>query len=210
MTGYNSFDGLVKSLYTALQYLCDAAEQLHNDKIYARIVNQKNSRIRYEDLEYLFLEVDVLKPKGVIGLFLKSDCSSKASEEYKYMQGIVANETMSIRDKLALLLCYLEPYIYKHLNIFRKHGIKKDLEVLVDKTNKIDSRDYKKLTVYGIVCVLFKDFKKTKIVIDRRIPHRNDILHNGTLDYNDKEIESAYYMLVLFIHIINVYITDTR
>ena len=45
----------------------------------------------------------------------------------------------------------------------------------------------------------YKDFKNSEMKPDRRLPHRNNILHRGTLQYSDEEIELAYYTLVAYI-----------
>lgn len=202
MDDSRTFDSMAKSLYAAIEIFSNAVEQLHNDKIYKKIVDQQNASISYEDVEGYFLEFGILEPRGAIEFLLSSE---KSLEEYEYMRGIVASDKISMRDKLVLLLGYLEAFVYKRLKIPSNAGIKNDVEKLVDKTNKINLEDSKMLTVYGIVCVIYKRFDKQGIVIDKRIPHRNYVLHNGTLDFDDKEIESAYFMLVLFIYIINEY-----
>ena len=57
------------------------------------------------------------------------------------------------------------------------------------------------LLTFAIVQVVFADTSGK--IIDRRIPHRNDILHRGILEYSDEEIDMAYKNLLVYYCIID-------
>ena len=58
--------------------------------------------------------------------------------------------------------------------------------------------------VAAIVMVVYADTRNIENTIDRRLPHRNNILHNGIVDYGNDELCKAYRCLVSFIAIIDL------
>jgi hypothetical protein len=156
--------------------------------------------IKFEDVEWLFMEAGFLKPEASINAVLKI---KNVNPELEYIQRIIKND-YPFRDKLVLLCGYIEPYIYSQVGFDSNGNIKNDIDKKVDKSNKLDMNDYYLLMIYLIITIIFKNFNNN-LIPDKRIPHRNCILHKGILSYTDVEIELAYYTLVAYIYLIYDY-----
>ena len=69
----------------------------------------------------------------------------------------------------------------------------------IDENEGMSSESVGKLYVMGITYVVFANTDAYTKEIDKRIPFRNNILHNGIVEYGKDDIHSAYELLVEFI-----------
>lgn len=66
----------------------------------------------------------------------------------------------------------------------------------------------RKFAIVTIRAIVFADTNTYHKSIDKRVPFRNHILHNGIVEYSDEEVEMAYELLVKMIGIL--LLVDTR
>ena len=106
---------------------------------------------------------------------------------------------LSKREKIIIILAHIEPLIYDTLNYTKKSRtyIKKTVaELSLRQSSKLSTENLMKLFVLGITYIIFANTDAYTIEIDRRLPFRNHILHNGILSYANCEIEVVYDVLV--------------
>lgn len=112
------------------------------------------------------------------------------------------NPSISEREKLVILLSHIEPLIYNTLN-YTKQPYSKVKQIVkrmsIDENEGMSSESVGKLYVMGITYVVFANTDAYTKEIDKRIPFRNNILHNGIVEYGTDDIHSAYELLVEFI-----------
>lgn len=111
--------------------------------------------------------------------------------------------TVEDREKvLVILLSHIEPLIYNTLN-YTKQPYSKVKQIVkrmsIDENEGMSSESVGKLYVMGITYVVFANTDAYTKEIDKRIPFRNNILHNGIVEYGTDDIHSAYELLVEFI-----------
>ena len=119
----------------------------------------------------------------------------------KYIRDIVLTANMSLKEKIVVILSVFEPYL--HEKVFFEEGIsiKKKFDDIVTGNPRLSSEPYSLVYTYAIINVVFANtFGKT---FDKNLPHRNDILHNGTISYSDEEIAKAYNVLLSYICLID-------
>lgn len=56
-----------------------------------------------------------------------------------------------------------------------------------------------RIYLYGISSIIFASTDYFDYPIDKRIPFRNNILHNGIVSYFDEDLETVYEILTDFI-----------
>ncbi len=156
-----------------------------------------NTNMRYENVKWLIDEFGIENYKdALIGFLASIDESNKL---HVYLKGIVLNTTLSKREKIIIILAHIEPLIYDTLNYTKKSRtyIKKTVaELSLRQSNKLSTENLMKLFVLGITYIIFANTDAYTIEIDRRLPFRNHILHNGILSYANCEIEVVYDVLV--------------
>lgn len=93
----------------------------------------------------------------------------------------------------------LESLIYDSLNISKLENstLKQDVRKVTIKENKgMSAEGLGKIYVLAVMYVVFANTDSFTEEIDRRIPFRNHILHNGIIMYSDEEIETVYELLL--------------
>lgn len=195
------YERMTSFLQTFLEIYEPAIDNLHHDNLYKRIGVILNNELKYEDVDWIFMEENYIKPEASVKDIL---AIKDANPELKYIQKIVGGN-YPYRDKLVLLCGYIEPFIYAQVGIDCHGRIKHDIDVMVDKSHSLDVKNYRLLMIYTLIAIIFKDFLNRDFLPDKRLPHRNSILHNGITSYSDKEVEMAYYTLLVYIYMIYDY-----
>ena len=199
--GETVYEGITRFLQTFLEVYEKTIDDLYNDKLYERIKAIKKEKLRYEDVEWLFMEENYIKPQASVKDIL---AIKDANPELKYIQKIVGSD-YPYRDKLVLLCGYIEPFIYAQVGINCHGHLKNDIDAIVDKSHRLNVKEYRLLMIYMLIAIIFKDFLNKDYIPDKRLPHRNCILHNGIVSYSDEEVEMAYYTLLVNIYMIYDY-----
>ena len=182
------------------EFLKNIPDDVKNTQLFANVQKLSNYDLNYEDVWWL---VDSY------GLIDKEDAEEELMEYYEqenklhcYIKSIISNPSISEREKLVILLSHIEPLIYNTLN-YTKQPYSKVKQIVqrmsIDENEGMSSESVGKLYVMGITYVVFANTDAYTKEIDKRIPFRNNILHNGIVEYGTDDIHSAYELLVEFI-----------
>lgn len=134
---------------------------------------------------------------------LKSE--QNKSDLHQYIAKIILSASMVKREKLIILLAHIEPLIYKTLEISKTKNMKVKTavnKVSVDDNGGMSAESLGKIYVLAVTYIIFANTDSYTDEIDKRIPFRNNILHNGIVTYADEDIDVAYELLVDLIEIL--------
>ena len=122
------------------------------------------------------------------------------SKTDKYIKNIINDKKINIREKLEIVLIHFEKLLYELSKVPKTiHGVKNDIRKLTKDDLEMGSYSFSVIVMFGIAKIVFADTRKFKETIDKRIPFRNNILHNGIVEYSDKDIKQAYEILLIMI-----------
>lgn len=131
----------------------------------------------------------------------------RAAERSKlddYICSIIESSSMGKREKVAIILIHFESLIYQKINYTRNCGDK--IRIVTSKrmkdTHGLSSNSIEMIIIAAICFVVFSATDYYKNAIDKRIPFRNEIVHNGTLQYSDEEIDNVYEILVDYTYVL--------
>ena len=112
---------------------------------------------------------------------------------------------MERREKVTVLLAHMEPLIYETLEMSKGSNgkLKQDVSKVSIKENEgMSAESLGKIYVLAVMYIVFANTDSYTEEIDKRIPFRNNILHNGIVMYADEDIDVAYELLVDLIEIL--------
>ena len=158
----------------------------------------KKPKITYAEIEWLQETIGYKSLKMSIKTLQEKE---NKSELDKYVLSIIEADNMSPREKTVVLLAHFEALVYQTIDFERKNK-EKVKNVISDRAkcvHEMESGNYRKILLAGIVFIVFSNTDSYKNQIDKRIPFRNNILHRGTMAYSDDDINEAYEILVYFI-----------
>lgn len=75
-------------------------------------------------------------------------------------------------------------------------------KVSVDDNGGMSAESLGKIYVLAVTYIIFANTDAYTDEIDKRIPFRNNILHNGIVMYSDEDIDVAYELLLGLIEIL--------
>lgn len=134
---------------------------------------------------------------------LKSE--QNKSDLHQYIARTILSTSMEKREKLIILLAHIEPLIYKTLEISKTRNMKVKFavnKVSVDNNGGMSAESIGKIYVLAVTYIIFANTDAYTDEIDKRIPFRNNILHNGIVMYSDEDIGVAYELLLGLIEIL--------
>lgn len=151
-----------------------------------------------EDIEWIYADY---KNLGDVLVGLDSDFTFLNSDLGDYMKKIIYSHNIGKREKIVILLSHMEKLIEECLDEqFGSQGIKQEVKKAIDpKLGSVTEANIGRCYILAITNIVFArtdDFSKE---IDRRIPFRNNVLHNGIHQYSNSEISQMYFVLLSFI-----------
>lgn len=185
-----------------IEFLNNIPKDIQETELFKSISKLKDSEITYDTIEWFQNEIlyDMSYETSIIAL--KNQATKTELDEY--IISTIESPNLHYREKLVVLLAHFEAIVYQTMTYERV--AKRSLKSVVLKSSKnlheMDTESYKTLLVAGMVFIVFSDTDREDIYqngIDKRIPFRNNILHRGTINYNDDEVKTAYEILVCFI-----------
>lgn len=200
------FEIMKKALLPCFEYLSDTEAVWKSIEKYSKT----DEVVEYDQVKWIIEDQNWLMPEAAKSLFLniKTDNDSVLAD----IQRIARMDILEDRDKLILILGYLEPLVRMYLQELNIE-IKDDNSLTCDKTkkamhSKVDGKAmelcvHKLFTICAIIFIIYKDCRHVEG--DKKLPHRNQILHSGIKEYNQEEIASAYNTLIAYIYIMYKY-----
>ena len=184
-----------------LEFLQSIPDDVKDTELFERIQKIPEINIRYEDVKWLLDEYWLDGDETSI----VSSVDTTNDELILYLKEIVYNKFIRKREKVVILLAHMETLIYRALKAVKdpKVSIKtKAKEITIEENSIFSAENVGKVFVLGITKIVYANTNNFTVEIDKRIPFRNHILHNGIVTYSDEDIEQVYEMLIAFISVL--------
>lgn len=195
-----NIDISLDTFQSLIEFVQDIPDDVKDTELFHLIQKLENPNLQYEDIQWLIEDFGIQDFDNALNEFL--ECMDKNIDLHCYLKSIVLNDIISKREKVIILLAHMEPLIYDTLNHSKKpkHKLKTIVrQISIDKNDGMSSVSIGKLFVLGIVYVVFANTDFYTEEIDKRLPFRNNILHNGIVLYTEKDIEMVYSLLIVFL-----------
>lgn len=163
-------------------------------------INSKKD-IFLEDIQWIYRDYDNLED---VMDGLEFDFSFLKTRLSNYVKQIIYSDNIEKREKVVILLAHMEKMIEECLGeSLGNNGIKTKIKNAIDPVLDIVSeKNIARCYIWAITNIIFARTDDFKHEIDKRIPFRNYILHNGIYRYKDNEIVTMYFVLVAFIRVL--------
>ena len=174
----------LKALETFAEYLQNIPDDIKDTRFFRKVQELKNINLRYEDVVWLVEDFGLNYSEENWQGMLKSE--QNKSDLHQYIAKTILSTSMEKREKLIILLAHIEPLIYKTLEISKTRNMKLKFavnKVSVDDNGGMSAESLGKIYVLAVTYIIFANTDAYTDEIDKRIPFRNNILHNGIVMY---------------------------
>lgn len=192
-----------EALIAFADFIQNIPDDVKDTQFFAEVQKLSKINLRYEDVVWLVEDFGLSYTEEKWQRFL--ECEKDNSNLYRYIAKTIVSDSMEKREKLIILLAHMEPLIYKTLeiakipNVSLKPAVKR---VSIEDNKGMSAENLGKIYVLAVTYIVFANTDSYTDEIDKRIPFRNNILHNGIVQYSDKDIDVAYDLLVDLIKIL--------
>ena len=193
----------LKALETFAEFLQNIPDDIKDTIFFGKVQDLKNINLRYEDVVWIVEDFGLIYTEEKWQGMLKSEHNK--SDLHQYIAKTILSTSMEKREKLIILLAHIEPLIYKTLEISKTRNMKLKFavnKVSVDDNEGMSAESIGKIYVLAVTYIIFANTDAYTDEIDKRIPFRNNILHNGIVMYSDEDIDVAYELLLGLIEIL--------
>lgn len=193
----------LEPLKAFVEFLQNIPDDIKDTQFFGKVQELKNKNLRYEDVVWLVEDFGLSNTEETWRRLL--ECEQNKSDLHKYIAKTILSTSMEKREKLTILLAHMEPLIYETLDISKipnvsvKPAVKK---ASVEDNEGMSAESLGKIYVLAVTYIVFANTDSYTDEIDKRIPFRNNILHNGITTYADEDIDAAYKLLVDLIEIL--------
>ena len=193
----------LEALKTFAEFLQNIPDDIKDTIFFGKVQDLKNINLRYEDVVWIVEDFGLIYIEEKWQGMLKSEHNK--SDLHQYIAKTILSTSMEKREKLIILLAHIEPLIYKTLEISKTRNMKLKFavnKVSVDDNGGMSAESLGKIYVLAVTYIIFANTDAYTDEIDKRIPFRNNILHNGIVMYSDEDIDVAYELLLGLIEIL--------
>ncbi len=193
----------LKALETFAEFLQNIPDDIKDTIFFGKVQDLKNINLRYEDIVWIVEDFGLIYTEENWQSMLKSE--QNKSNLHQYIAKTILSTSMEKREKLIILLAHVEPLIYKTLEISKTKNmkVKKAVnKVSVEDNEGMSAESLGKIYVLAVTYIVFANTDSYTEEIDKRIPFRNNILHNGIVLYSDEDIDVTYELLLGLIEIL--------
>lgn len=172
-------------------------KDVQETEIYDKTMSFQKSEISYSDICWLRKFIDRDNHYRI-----KDDFSQSKLD--KYIIEIIDNQHLRKREKIVVLLSNFDSLVYQRIGHVRRpwDKVKNIAKDNADELHTLTIKSLEAITIEAICFVVYSNTDSYNGVIDKRIPFRNNILHNGTIEYSDQEIDEAYDFLIDYIYVL--------
>lgn len=173
----------LKALETFAEYLQNIPDDIKGTIFFGKVQDLKNINLRYEDVVWIVEDFGLIYTEEKWQGMLKSEHNK--SDLHQYIAKTILSTSMEKREKLIILLAHIEPLIYKTLEISKTRNMKLKFavnKVSVDDNGGMSAESLGKIYVLAVTYIIFANTDAYTDEIDKRIPFRNNILHNGIVN----------------------------
>lgn len=193
----------LEALKTFAEFLQNIPDDIKDTIFFGKVQDLKNINLRYEDVVWIVEDFGLIYTEEKWQGMLKSEHNK--SDLHQYIAKTILSTSMEKREKLIILLAHIEPLIYKTLEISKARNMKLKFavnKISVDDNGGMSAESIGKIYVLAVMYIIFANTDAYTDEIDKRIPFRNNILHNGIVMYSDEDIDVAYELLLGLIEIL--------
>lgn len=192
-----------EALLAFVEFLQNIPDDIKETKFFKEVQKLQKINLRYEDVVW-FVEDFGLSYTEEIWQKMSGGENDK-SDFHQYIAKIILSTSMERREKVTVLLAHMEPLIYETLEMSKGSNgkLKQDVSKVSIKENEgMSAESLGKIYVLAVMYIVFANTDSYTEEIDKRIPFRNNILHNGIVMYSDEEVDIVYELLVDLIEIL--------
>lgn len=203
----NAFSSFAKSeeFQRLVELIKNIPDDVQKTVFFQKCQSLQKNNLTYEEIEWIFDELEISTMEEAKSDILKYIDSGNVL--HNYIKNVMENSCYGNREKLIIILTHFERLTYSTLRREKKQneGAKAMLKSELIKNNHgMDNVNLYKTVLLAITNVVFANTDNFTSV-DKRLPFRNNILHRGTIDYSDEEIDIAYKTLLIFVsHLIRM------
>ena len=193
----------LETLKAFAKFLQNIPDDIKDTIFFGKVQDLKNINLRYEDVVWIVEDFGLIYTEEKWQGMLKSEHNK--SDLHQYIAKTILSTSMEKREKLIILLAHIEPLIYKTLEISKTRNMKLKFavnKVSVEDNEGMSAESIGKIYVLAVTYIIFANTDAYTDEIDKRIPFRNNILHNGIVMYSDEDIDVAYELLLGLIEIL--------
>lgn len=192
-----------EALRAFVEFLNNLPDDIKDTQFFGKVQELKNINLHYEDIVWLIEDFGLNYTEETWQGLLKGE--QNKSDLHQYIAKTILSASMGKREKLIILLAHMESLIYETLDISKIPNM--SLKLAVKKVSVKDNEGMSveslgKIYVLAVTYIVFANTDFYTDEIDKRIPFRNNILHNGIVMYSDEDIDVAYELLVDLIEIL--------
>lgn len=192
-----------EALLAFVEFLQNVPDDIKDTQFFGKVQALQKINLHYEDVVWLIEDFGLNYTEETWQKL--SGCENDKSDLHRYIAQIITSISMKNREKLVVLLAHMELLIYETLQLSKEENskLKQDVRKVSVKENKgMSAESLGKIYVLAVMYIVFANTDSYTDEIDRKIPFRNNILHNGTVMYKDEDIDIAYELLVDLIEIL--------
>jgi hypothetical protein len=198
---------LAETLSMFGKFFQNIPDDAKNTIFFGKVMELQKPNLKYEDVVWLVDDFGTCYTESNWKKIAENEDTKFALQ--RYIGIIVSASSLNKREKLIILLTHMEPLIYETLNISKSKGVncplKNEVEKVSIKNNKgMSVESLGKIYVLAVMYIVFANTSKYTDAIDKRMPFRNNILHNGIVAYSDEDIDVAYDLMINLIEILLV------
>lgn len=204
------WDALRHTVQILADILASIPKEVKDTEFFQKVETLNKKDITYENIDWFIenIRIEVLIEKRDSANWIEPDSreSDQTNDVHanltKYVESVRNNSNLSVSEKMIILLAHMEPFIFETLHHEKapKENLRKKVkEITIDNNKGMSAESLAKVHVYGIHSIIYAGTDFFEGNIDKRLPFRNNILHNGILDYADEDISVAYEVLSDFI-----------
>lgn len=192
-----------EALLAFVEFLQNIPDDIKDTRFFGKVQELQKINLHYEDVVWLVEDFGLSYTEETWKELL--ECKSNKSDLHRYIAKIILSTSMEKREKTTVLLAHMEPLIYETLEMPKgvNSKLKQDVRKVSIKENEgMSAESLGKIYVLAVMYIVFANTDSYTEEIDKRIPFRNNILHNGIVMYSDTEINVAYELLLELIEIL--------
>jgi hypothetical protein len=187
------------------KFLENIPDDAKNTIFFGKVMELKKLNLKYEDVVWLIDDFGTSYTESKWKKIAENEDAKFALQ--RYIGEIVSSSSLNKREKLIILLAHMEPLIYETTKISKGSNdhLKEEVERVSIKNNQgMSAESLGKIYVLAVMYIVFANTSKYTDAIDKRMPFRNNILHNGIVTYSDEDIDVAYDLMINLIEILLV------
>jgi hypothetical protein len=192
-----------EALLAFVEFLQNIPANIKGTQFFGKVQELQKINLHYEDVVWLVEDFGISYTEETWQKL--SECENDKSNLCRYIAKIIISTSMEKREKLIVLLAHIEPLIYETLEMSKgtNSKLKQDVKkVSIKENDGMSAENLGKVFVLAVMHIVFANTDSYTEEIDKRIPFRNNILHNGIVMYSDGDINIAYELLVDLIEIL--------